>query len=145
MLITLKTVCRTILSSHGNIQKHHAGLYIFHVLSDNIFSLLRPCGWPTARWFFFFFFYFVWNSLRLIYVCTKPFETWHQVPDRGGRAYELEPPPPEMPSFQQRQQPALQRDGTLQWILNMKFDFSQFLSCFKFTLVCISCDLRCCC
>ena len=26
-----------------------------------------------------------------------------QVPDRGGRAYELEPPPPEMPSFQKRQ------------------------------------------
>ena len=25
-----------------------------------------------------------------------------QVPDRGGRAYELGPPPPEMPSFQQR-------------------------------------------
>jgi len=34
------------------------------------------------------------------------------VPDRGGRAYELEPPPPEMPSFQQRQQqqPVQQRD-----------------------------------
>ncbi|KAA3682375.1 uncharacterized protein DEA37_0000594 [Paragonimus westermani] len=26
-----------------------------------------------------------------------------QVPDRGGRAWELEPPPPEMPSFKQRQ------------------------------------------
>jgi len=25
-----------------------------------------------------------------------------EVPDRGGRAYELGPPPPEMPSFQQR-------------------------------------------
>jgi len=26
----------------------------------------------------------------------------YKVPDRGGRAYELGPPPPEMPSFQQR-------------------------------------------
>ena len=26
-----------------------------------------------------------------------------KVPDRGGRAYELEPPPPEMPGFQKRQ------------------------------------------
>jgi len=26
-----------------------------------------------------------------------------QVPDRGGRAWELEPPPPEMPSFMKRQ------------------------------------------
>jgi len=34
------------------------------------------------------------------------------VPDRGGRAYELEPPPPEMPAFKQRQQqqPMQQRD-----------------------------------
>lgn len=26
-----------------------------------------------------------------------------QVPDRGGRAWELEPPPPEMPAFKKRQ------------------------------------------
>ena len=35
-----------------------------------------------------------------------------QVPDRGGRAYEHDIPPPEMPSFMQRQQqPQQQRQG----------------------------------
>ena len=43
----------------------------------------------------------------LIYWCYL-----YQVPDRGGRAYELEPPPPEMPSFMKRQdQPQQQRQG----------------------------------
>ena len=34
-----------------------------------------------------------------------------EVPDRGGRAYELGPPPPEMPSFQQRRGGAGHRGG----------------------------------
>ncbi|KAL3874620.1 hypothetical protein ACJMK2_037607 [Sinanodonta woodiana] len=32
-----------------------------------------------------------------------------KVPDRGGRAWELEPPPPEMPSFQKRQDSGFQQ------------------------------------
>lgn len=34
-----------------------------------------------------------------------------RVPDRGGRAYEHAPPPPEMPSWQQRSGPGAGRGG----------------------------------
>lgn len=37
-----------------------------------------------------------------------------QVPDRGGRVWEQEPPPPEMPSFQKRvDQPQGQRPQSM--------------------------------
>jgi hypothetical protein len=36
-----------------------------------------------------------------------------QVPDRGGRAYEHDIPPPEMPAFKKRQAPMQQRPGGL--------------------------------
>lgn len=45
-----------------------------------------------------------------------------QVPDRGGRVWEQEPPPPEMPSFQKRvDQPQGQRPQSMSICLFMTF------------------------
>ena len=63
-----------------------------------------------------------WYCFCWHFMFSRSHEMWchWQVPDRGGRAYELEPPPPEMPSFQnrQQQQPMQQRDRGGKWLVS---------------------------
>lgn len=46
--------------------------------------------------------FFRFSSPNIIIIPTFYYWLFIQVPDRGGRPYEQEPPPPEMPSWQQR-------------------------------------------